>query len=358
MRRLTAEAKAKAAKASQQRSMSQPCRGHPPARNTQARTAQPKRASNAKPVRKAEPKPAPPRSSSKARVKDVSTQTAEKPCNQKQGKVDASRARKCGKAPPRSAQPKTPRGRGPRAGSAIGARASRPRTTRPCKMNRSFSAPTISATQKSKAADALRRSQSAGPLCHRRCVACLVAELRSMSWPPLRPGTCVCSARRRPSRKAESRSRSRRIEKTAENEKDAEKVLEPQELIPWSSPQELIALGQLMQLRQAACLDGAVQTDYCELAGPRPSSAQHHATNSEFKGIFAQQMPQIKDLSVSADSLDRRLPCIPLSWTCIHEFTRMRQFALTGMLPSPPSMAGQEIATSGNRTVATLTQVQ
>ena len=403
----------------QHRSASQPCRGRPEARRPQGRP-EPKKAAPAKPAAKpaaklkaarpAQPKPAELRSSKAKVLQDAATQTATKPtkrdaASQRPGKASAKPTRKCGSAstgggtvPPKTARPKTPRSRGV-AGVGVRSTSAKPsakpsanakpstkptRCTRPWKMNRSFSAPTISATQKSKAP---RRSRSAGPQpLHRRCdrcVACLMAELRSV-W-PMGPrsnssGGCWCCARAkspkskprqtRPPSRSCSRSRRHsewREQKEAEEEEAQEKVedkaemeeeqsLEHRESSEPSSSQEAVA--QLKQ-GQAACLDGAVQTDSCRTVCPWRHAEQRHAENSEFAGFLVQQIPEVEGLSMSGD-MDRSLPCIPPSWMCVQEIVEIvgiRQFAFGGILPEKQSLTQAE-STNSHRLVAALTQAR
>ena len=318
------EPQAKAVPVRQVRTTLQPSHA---ARSTQR---QPKRAASAKQPQR---KPDFTRSSGKAgALKDAATQTIEKPRNpQKPGKSAAAKPSNCPAATTKNARTKTPRGRASRTASC--SKVTRPvRSTRLCKMSRSFSAPTISATQKCKAQDT-RRAQSAEPSCHRRCVACLVAKISSMSWPPSRsgsPGGCLCcAARSKLARKAKSRSQSRQKMTVSSAEKSAEAGAETQTLR--SSSQDLAALAQLVQLSRVACLDGAVQTN-SSAAGPWLETEQY-APNSELAGVLVKQMPEAQSVPVSDDTLAQQLPCIPRSWMCVRELTRMRHLTLGGKLP-------------------------
>ncbi|CAE7747955.1 unnamed protein product, partial [Symbiodinium sp. CCMP2456] len=307
----------------QRRSISQPCRGRDVRR----------------PVGRHEPKRASARLQADRRpevweplhkvtsIKDAATQTARrKPrCttsqtlqaqSQRQAVAATKTVRKSDIGPglSRSARCKTPRSRA-RASSAKQGPKPRP-STRPMK-NRSYSAPTVSTTQRSVVAqNQKRRCHSAGPCHHRRCVACLMAEIRSMSWPP---GLCA-----KPSLHKASKSRSQSHEKKPKKLCKADQTQKALEQEASGNSQEATQPEQSRMSR----LDGAVQTDSSVF-----QAELHNAENSEFVGQVVQQMPQV-ECAACDEGLDRRLPCIPPSWMCIQEVTCMRKF-VGGILRKP-----------------------
>jgi len=305
----------------QWRSTSQPCRGRdvrrPVARPEPKRaTARPadRRAEVWEPLRKV------------TSIKDAATQTSRrKPrCttsrtlqaqSQRQAVAATKTVRKSDIGPglSRSARCKTPRSRA-RASSAKQGPKPRP-STRPMK-NRSYSAPTVSTTQRSVAAQNQRRSHSAGPCHHRRCVACLMAEIRSMSWP-----SCLCA--RKPRLYKASKSRSQSHEKKPKKPCKAEQTQRALEQEPSGKSQEAT-----QPETRVPRLDGAVQTDSSVF-----QAELHPAENSEFVGHVVQQMPEVEGVACD-EALDRRLPCIPPSWMCIQEVTCTRKF-VGGILRKP-----------------------
>ena len=305
----------------QWRSTSQPCRGRdvrrpvgrPEPKRATARPAD-RRAEVWEPLRKV------------TSIKDAATQTSRrKPrCttsrtlqaqSQRQAVAATKTVRKSDIGPglSRSARCKTPRSRA-RASSAKQGPKPRP-STRPMK-NRSYSAPTVSTTQRSVASQNQRRSHSAGPCHHRRCVACLMAEIRSMSWPP---GLCA----RKPRLYKASKSRSQSHEKKPKKPCKAEQTQRALEQEPSGKSQEAT-----QPETRVPRLDGAVQTDSSVF-----QAELHPAENSEFVGHVVQQMPEVEGVACD-EALDRRLPCIPPSWMCIQEVTCTRKF-VGGILRKP-----------------------
>jgi len=320
----------------QWRSTSQPCRRdvrrpgplgpgrHEPKRAVRPADRGPERSELWEPLRKV------------TSIKDAATQTSRrKPRgatsqtqsqSQRQGVGAAKPVRKpdIGSGLSRSARCKTPRSSRAQA-SSVAQQGPKPRPSTRVMKNRSYSAPTVSTSQRSVAAaqNPKRRSHSAGPCHHRRCVACLMAEIRSMSWPP---GLCARKSRLQKASKSRSGSQSAKTQKPklySSAEIRAQKVLEQS---PQESPANFQAAQPEPEQSQASRLDGAVQTDSSLF------QALHPAENSEFAG-HVQQMPEVECVACD-EGLDRRLPCIPPSWMCIQEVTCMRKF-VGGILRHP-----------------------
>mmetsp|Transcript_54733 Transcript_54733/g.127727 ORF Transcript_54733/g.127727 Transcript_54733/m.127727 type:complete len:619 (+) Transcript_54733:20-1876(+) len=181
------------------------------------------------------------------------------------------------------------------------------RPTKPVKLTGSFSLPTISAAQKSRDASQVpegphnARSKSLERVCHRRCVACMVAEIRSLSWPRA-THECRCPPRRR--------SQSRRAAR-----KPRRKGLEGKE-VPSSEAAELQNLARLSSLPVAECFSGA----WLQVS-------REAVSNSEFILDLAKpSMQEVGDLAGEGVA-SRSLPCVPLSWICVNDlasFTRVQ----------------------------------
>ncbi|CAE7590540.1 unnamed protein product [Symbiodinium sp. CCMP2592] len=337
------------------RSTSQPCRDlrrpgalgpgrHEPKRAT-ARPADP-RSELWEPLRKVMSIKDAATQTSRRKPRAATSQTQSQSQRQAVGAAKPVRKPDIGSGLSRSARCKTPRSSRGRA-SSVAKQGPKPRPSTRVMKNRSYSAPTVSTSQRSVVAaqNPKRRSHSAGPCHHRRCVACLMAQIRSMSWPP---GFCA----RKPRLQKASKSRSCSQSKTQKPklyspaEIRAQKVLEQSQ-----SPQE--SPGNFQEAKpqpqsQVSRLDGAVQTDSSLF------QALHAAENSEFAGNV-QQMPEVECVACD-EGLDRRLPCIPPSWMCIQEVTCMRKF-VGGILRHPTAPTAESNSNPRAAELAALAQV-